>query len=382
MSEKRNYYDILGVSKNASEEEIKAAYRKLAKKYHPDLNPNDPSCTEKLKEVNEAYSVLSDKQKKSNYDNFGSADGFAGANGGGFGGFGGSGFSGSFGGFEDLFGSVFGNMFGGGRERGGHSGPAPIKGQDIDVKVSISFAESLYGAKRTVRVTKQKACEHCKGTGAKNGTSFETCSSCKGSGRIQVQRSTMFGQMVTESICTSCGGSGKKVKDKCDKCGGYGSSRITVDQEIDIPAGVEEGQVVIVSGEGNAGKNGGPNGDIRVFLNIEKSKVYTRRGIDLYVDVPVPFTMALMGGEIPLVLPNGETTIITIGELTQSGSTQILRGKGSKELNRNNYGNIYVRLVVEMPKNLSKSQKKMIEELSQTFADKDYSKYNDFLKLN
>ena len=268
----RDYYEILGVNKTASEEEIKSAYRRLAKKYHPDLNPNDPTAGEKLKEVNEAYSVLSDKQKRSNYDNFGSADGFAGASGGGFGGFGGAGFSG-FSGFEDIFGGMFGDIFGGGR-KSRQSGPSPIKGQDIDVKVNISFAESLYGATRTVRVTKNKACDDCKGTGAKNGNDFETCSSCNGTGRIRKTQNTMFGAMSTESICTACAGSGKKIKNKCSTCGGYGYSRVTVDEKIDIPGGVEEGQVLIISGHGNAGKNGGPAGDILVgVINLVSSQI-------------------------------------------------------------------------------------------------------------
>ena len=378
MANNRDYYEILGVSKSASEEEIKSAYRKLAKKYHPDLNPNDPSAGEKLKEVNEAYAVLSDKQKRSNYDNFGSADGFAGASGGGFGGFGGSAFSG-FGGFEDIFGGMFGDIFGGGRARQ-NRGASPVKGQDIDVKVNISFAESLYGTKRTVRVTKNKACNDCHGTGAKNGTDFETCSSCNGTGRIRKTQNTMFGAMSTESVCTACGGTGKKVKNKCTTCGGYGYSRETVEEEIDIPGGVEEGQVLIVSGHGNAGKNGGPAGDIRVFLNIEKSRIFTRNGADLYVEVPLTFTTAMLGGEVELTLPDGEVQKLKIKELTQSGSTEILRGKGAKVLNGNGRGSVYIKYYVELPKSLSKSQKEQLEALSKTFSNKDFSKVNDFNK--
>lgn len=376
MANNRDYYEILGVSKTATDAEIKSAYLKLAKKYHPDLNPNDSSAGEKLKEVNEAYAVLSDKQKRSNYDNFGSADGFMGANGGGFGGFN-SGFSG-FGGFEDIFGGVFGDIFGG--ARGKSNGASPIKGQDIDVKVNITFAESLYGATRVIRVTKNKACEKCSGTGAKNGTDFETCSTCKGSGRIRQTKQTMFGAMSTETVCTVCGGTGRKVKNKCETCGGYGYSRVTIDEKIDIPGGVEEGQVLIVSGKGNAGKNGGPAGDIRVFLNVEKSRMFVRKGSDLYVDIPVPFTMALLGGEIPLILPNNEKVVLKIKEGTQTGTAEILRGKGAKVLHSSQTGNIYIKYVVELPKNLSKTQKTMVEELSKTLSNKDYIKYNDYLK--
>lgn len=379
MSEKRDYYDILGVSKGASDEEIKTAYRRLAKKYHPDLNPNDPTAGEKLKEVNEAYSVLSDKQKRSNYDNFGSADGFAGASGGGFGGFGGSGFNG-FGGFEDIFGSVFGNMFGGGGRTS--RGPQAMKGQDIDVKVNISFAESLFGAKRTIRVTKQEECSACKGTGAKGGTAVETCSTCGGSGKIRATQNTMFGQMVTEKVCSSCGGKGKIIKEKCGTCAGSGYKRVTVDEEVEIPGGIDEGQLVVLSGKGNAGRNGGPNGDIRVFLNIEKSKIFTRKGFDLYAEVPIPLTIAMLGGKVNITLPNGEEETLVIKENTQTGATEILRGKGSKVLNKNAYGNIYIKYFVELPKSLNKAQKELIRNLAEGLEDKDYTKFNDFNRKN
>lgn len=376
MSEKRDYYDILGVSKTASDDEIKAAYRKLAKKYHPDLNPNDPSAGEKLKDVNEAYSVLSDKQKRSNYDNFGSADGFAGASGGGFGGFGGSGF----GGFEDIFGSVFGNMFGGGTRS--QRGPAPLKGQDIDIKVDISFYESLVGAKRTVRVTKQEECKSCKGTGAKGGTAMETCTTCHGSGKVRTTQNTMFGQMVTENVCPTCGGKGKTIKEKCTECSASGYKRVTVEEEIEIPGGIDEGQLVILSGKGNAGRNGGPNGDIRVFVNIEKSRTYVRKGYDLYLEVPVPLTTAILGGKVDITLPSGEVQTLIIKENTQSGTAEIIRGKGSKVLNKNAYGNIYIKYYVELPKNLSKNQKEFIKDLAETLSDKDYPKVSDFKRNN
>lgn len=381
MPNNKDYYDILGVSKSASEEEIKTAYRKLAKKYHPDLNPGDPSCAEKLKEVNEAYSVLSDKQKRSNYDNFGSADGFAGASGGGFGGFS-QGFGGGFGGFEDLFSGVFEGMFGGAGRTRSQSGPTPLRGQDIDVKVNITFEESLFGAKRTVRVTRQKECSACGGSGAKDASSVEVCSTCHGTGRVRQVKNTMLGQMVTENVCTSCGGKGKKIKEKCASCGGAGQKRVTEDVEVEIPGGVEEGQVVIVSGKGNAGVNGGEAGDLRVFLNVERSKIYLRKGADLYVDIPVPVTMAITGGTIFLMLPNGEKEKLTIKELTQNGDAAILRGKGAKVLNRNAFGNIYIKFTIELPKNMSKAQKQIIEELSKTIDDSLYSKYSSFVKDN
>jgi len=360
VANNRDYYEILGVSKTASEDEIKSAYRRLAKKYHPDLNPNDPTAGEKLKEINEAYAVLSDKQKRSNYDNFGSADGFAGASGGGFGGFGGGAFSG-FSGFEDIFGGMFGDIFGGGR-RGSQRGASPLKGQDIDVKINITFAESLYGTTRKVKVTRNRACDDCKGTGAKGGTEFENCSTCAGTGRVRKTQNTMFGQMSTESVCTVCGGTGRKIKTKCSVCGGQGYSRETVEETIEIPGGVEEGQVVILSGKGNAGKNGGPAGDIRVFLNIESNPNFIRKGADLYAEVPVMFNLALLGGEIPFVLPNGEQVTLKIKECTQNGTTEILRGKGAKVLNGSGSGNIYIKYVIKLPRSLSKEQKRLITE--------------------
>ena len=379
MANNKNYYDILGVDKNASDEDIKSAYRKLAKKYHPDLNPGDASCAEKLKEVNEAYSVLSDKQKRQNYDQFGSAEGFAGGSGGGFGGFGD--FSSGFGGFSDIINDMFGGMFGGGGGRArGSSGPAPVQGADIDVKVNISFKESCFGTKRTIKVTRNESCSQCRGTGAKNGTEFETCSSCRGSGKVRVTRSTILGQMVTEQICTDCAGSGKKIRTKCDACSGRGTNRVTKDIEVTIPGGIEQGQVLYLRGQGEAGKNGGPAGDIRIILNIEPSRIYTRQGADLFVDLPIPFTLALSGGIVDLPMIDGAIYKLAIPELTQPNTVLTIRGKGAKVLNREAYGSIYVKIIVEMPKNLSKDQKKKIVELSEEFEKRDFPKSYDFTK--
>lgn len=379
MANNKNYYDILGVDKNASDEDIKSAYRKLAKKYHPDLNPGDTSCAEKLKEVNEAYSVLSDKQKRQNYDQFGSAEGFAGGSGGGFGGFGD--FSSGFGGFSDIINDMFGGMFGGGGGRTrGASGPAPVQGADIDVKVNVSFKESCFGTKRTIKVTRNESCSQCRGTGAKNGTEFETCSSCRGSGKVRVTRSTILGQMVTEQICTDCAGSGKKIKTKCDACSGRGTNRVTKEIEVTIPGGIEQGQILYLRGQGEAGKNGGPAGDIRIILNIEPSRIYTRQGADLFVDLPIPFTLALSGGVVDLPMVDGAIYKLTIPELTQPNTVLTIRGKGAKVLNRDAYGSIYVKVIVEMPKNLSKDQKKKIAELSDEFEKRDFPKSYDFTK--
>ena len=373
----KDYYEILGVSKNASDDEIKSAYRKLAKKYHPDLNPGDKSCEQKLKEVNEAFSVLSDKQKRSNYDQFGSADGFAGASGGGFGGFGD--FSG-FGGFEDIINNMFGGMFGGGsRQRGGAT---PVRGQDLYAKVDISFAESLYGTKRTVRVNRNEACSECKGTGAHNGTEFTTCSSCNGSGRVKKRQNTMFGQMISESICTDCGGTGKKIKTKCSYCGGSGYKRVSKDIEVEIPGGIEEGQQIHLKGQGEAGRNGGQTGDLIISVKIKESVIYTRKGADLFVDCHIPFTTAILGGEIPLSLPNGDIYSLKIPEDTQTDTVLMIKGKGSKVLNRESYGNIYAKIVVELPKSVSREQSKILKNLAESFGDRDYPRSTAFRKKN
>ena len=371
----KDYYEILGVSKSASDEEIKSAYRKLAKKYHPDLNPGDKSCEQKLKEVNEAYAVLSDKQKRSNYDQFGSADGFAGASGGGFGGFGD--FSG-FGGFEDIINNMFGGMFGGGsRQRGGAT---PVRGQDLYAKVDISFAESLYGTKRTVRVNRNEACSECKGTGAQNGTEYTTCSSCNGTGRIKKRQNTMFGQMISESVCTDCGGTGKKIKTKCSHCGGSGYKKVTKDLDIDIPGGIEEGQQIHLKGQGEAGRNGGQTGDLIISVKIKESTIYTRKGSDLFVDCHIPFTTAILGGEIPIALPSGDIYSLKIPANTQTDSVLMIKGKGAKVLNRETYGNIYAKIVIELPKSVSKEQTKVLKALADSINEREYPRSTAFKK--
>ena len=374
MAGNKDYYDILGVSKSASDDEIKAAYRKLAKKYHPDLNPNDPTAGEKLKEVNEAYAVLSDKQKRSNYDQFGSADGM-GAGAGGFGGF--EGFSGGFGGFGG-FEDIINNMFGGGSRRS--SGPTRVDGNDLQMRLDLSFEESVLGTKKTIHLTRHETCDACKGTGAKNGTEYETCKTCNGTGRMKVTQNTLFGRMMTETVCTDCGGTGKKIKTRCEKCGGKGQIKTSKDIEVNIPGGIENGQTITLRGYGEAGRNGGRQGDLYILVSVKPHKLYKRQGNNLYMDVFVPFTDALLGTKLSIPCVDGSVYNLTIPELTQPDTIMCVKGKGSKILNRTTFGDMYVTIKIEMPKNLSRTDKQKLTEIASSIGINGYTKSKEFKK--
>ena len=370
MAEK-DYYSILGVNKNANDDEIKKAYRQMAKKYHPDLNPGDASAAEKLKEVNEAYEVLSDKTKRSNYDTYGSANGpqFGGA-GGGFSGFSGGGF----GGFEDIF-NMFGESFGFGGGR--RNANAQQQGQDIEVNVTLTFVEAAFGCKKSINLTRSETCEMCHGTGAKNGTELQTCSRCHGSGRVQQVSNTMFGQMMTETVCPVCHGKGKEIKEKCSSCNGAGVIRKSRTIEVNIPAGINNDQVLTLHGQGEAGRNGGPAGDLLLVIKVAPHKVLKREGYDVFVDVPISFTESLLGTKINIPGIN-ETLTLTIPELTQSGTVIMLRGKGTKILNKSGYGDLYAKIIVEMPKSLTKDEKKIVEALDKSINKNNYTKRKQF----
>jgi len=367
----QDLYAVLGVSKTATEDEIKKAYRKLAKKYHPDLHPGDKEAEAKFKEVNDAYEVLGDAQKRSNYDRFGNADGsnFSDFFGGGSGGFSG-GFSGDFG---DIFGDIF-SAFGGGSKTSRQS----VKGEDINDSITITLKESAFGVNKELKVNKLETCSHCSGTGAKNGTDFQTCPDCGGSGRVRFQQSTIFGTTIRESHCSTCNGTGKKIKEKCSECSGKGYNRVSRIVTVKVPAGINQDQVLRMRGEGNAPTSKGVNGDLNIKINIEKDKMLVREGFDILLTVYVPFTTLLLGGTITIPTLEGKYDL-QIKELTQAGTVMRLKGKGTKVLQRESRGDMLVTLKSECPNKLDKKVKEKLQDIEDLIKDNQYSKYSSFI---
>ena len=367
----KDYYSILGVSKTASDDEIKSAYRNLAKKYHPDINKEE-GAQDKFKEISEAYSVLSDKTKRANYDQFGSADGPQ-----GFGGGAGGGFSGFEGGFEDIF-----NFFGGAFGRGGR-GAQREQGADITTDMTITFEESAFGVEKEISLNRPEKCSHCGGSGAKSGSDVVTCRDCNGSGKVQYVQNTLFGRVASMTECKTCNGTGKVIKEKCNYCRGTGLENKNVKVKVKIPAGIDDGQTIRMRGEGEqvSSTNGIP-GDLHINIKVQPHKLLVRKDFNLYVDVYVPFTTLLLGGEMEVPTLKGTTTI-DIKPLTQSNTKYTLKGKGIKYLRGFGSGDLIVTLKGEMPKNLDKSAKKLIKELENNISKSDYPKtetYNKKLK--
>ncbi|MBE5736842.1 MAG: molecular chaperone DnaJ [Clostridiales bacterium] len=361
----KDYYEILGVSKDATQDDIKKAYRTLVKKYHPDLHPNDPQCAEKFKEINEANEVLSDEKKRKNYDTFGSADGNA-----GFGGFGGNGGFGGFSDFGDIFGDIFGG-FGGGRSRA----QTKTKGDDVTVEISMSFLDAAKGCRREVVYTRNEPCAACKGTGAKGGTAYKTCEKCGGTGQVQYTSSNGFFRSVSVKPCDECKGTGKKILENCKECNGKGYSRASTKVTLDIPAGADTGSYIRKVGFGQASTNGGPAGDLIIVIKVEPSKIFKRKNFDLYVQVPISFRTATLGGKVKVPLID-ETLDYTIPEGTQSGKVFFVRGKGIKT-NRG-IGDLYIEVVVEVPTRITKEQKKILEELEKSTDIKQCSRMKQY----
>ena len=370
MADKRDYYEVLGVNKGASDDEIKKAYRKLAKKYHPDLNKDNPQAEEKFKEAAEAYEVLSDSEKRSRYDQFGHAGVDPNA------GFGGGGYGGGFGGFDvgDIFESFFGGGFGGGG-RSRRNGPQ--RGSDIQQAVELTFEEAAFGCKRKVNIIRAENCEECSGSGAKKGTSPVKCPKCNGTGQMRSVQNTPFGQFASTTTCNACGGRGTTISDPCPKCNGSGHIRKPRELEVNIPAGIDHGQTVSVRGQGEAGLRGGPAGDLLITVYVKKNNMFTRDGNNVLVDVPITFVQATLGCEIEIPTIDGKVTH-RIPEGTQHGTKFRFKEKGIPSIRNGVRGDQYVRIIVEVPKNLSSRQREILEEFAQESNEKNYNQRKKF----
>ena len=367
---KRDYYEVLGVEKGASAEEIKKAYRKNAMKYHPDRNPGDKTAEEKFKELGEAYEVLSDDEKRSRYDQYGHAGvdpnfGAGGFNGGGFGGFGG---------FD--FGDIFGEFFGGGGRRSSTQN-VPMRGENVGVRLEVTFEEAAFGTEKQVSAQRIENCSACSGTGSADGT-VETCSYCRGAGQVRTTRNVMGMTMQTTSECPQCGGRGKVIKNPCSTCRGKGKVRRTQKINVKIPAGVDHGQSVRVRGEGCVGSNGGPNGDLLVEISIRRHSVFQRYGQDVLCEVPITFTQAALGGEIEVPTLDGKTKF-DLPEGTQTGREFVLNGIGIPYVNNTRRrGNQRFTVVVETPTKLNKEQKELLQKLEDSIDGKSSPKRKKF----
>lgn len=376
---KRDYYEVLGISKGASDDEIKKAYRKLAKQYHPDLNPNDAEAEAKFKEVNEANEVLSDPDKRRKYDQFGHAGidpsygGGGGASYGGFSGFGGDG------GIDlgDIFDSVFGGGFGGFGGSRSSNVNAPKRGSDITVRLEISFMEACKGLNGSIDISRTEDCDVCGGSGAAAGSTPTTCPECNGTGQVRVQQRTILGSMTTVRPCTRCGGKGKIIDNPCASCRGTGKAQKRRKVSVNIPAGVENGEVLTVQGQGNVGTNGGPKGNLNIRVEIKPDSVFTREGNNIWVDVPISFAQAALGAEITVPTIDGNMQY-TIPEGTQTGTVFKIKGKGVPYFRRDGRGDHMVRVIVEIPTKLTKKQRQDIEDFDKTLGDKNYEKKKSF----
>ncbi|WP_226583159.1 molecular chaperone DnaJ [Halobacillus litoralis] len=347
---KRDYYEVLGLSKDASKDEIKKAYRKLARKYHPDVSEEE-NASEKFKEAKEAYETLSDQQKRAQYDQFG----HAGPNQGGFGGFGGG--AQDFGGFGDIFDMFFG---GGGRRRDPN---APRKGADLQYTMTLQFEESIFGKSTDIEIPTEEECDTCDGSGAKPGTTPETCSHCQGTGQVNEEQNTPFGRVVNRRVCHHCQGSGKIIKDKCNTCGGDGRVNTRKKIHLDIPAGIDDGQQIRVQGKGEEGANGGPAGDLFVVIRVQPHEFFQREGDHIFCEIPLTFTQAALGDEIEVPTVHGNVKL-KVPAGTQTGKTFRLKEKGAPNVHGRGQGDQHVKMKVITPKNLTERQKELLREFN------------------
>lgn len=368
--QKKDLYEVLGLQKGASADEIKRAYRKLAKKYHPDLNPDNKEAEDNMKEVNGAYEILSDAEKKARYDQFGHAgvDPSYGA-GGGYNQYGG--------GFEDFdLGSIFDNFFGGGmNQQARKSGPR--RGETIQVNVTLTFEEAAFGCSKDVSVTRIEQCDSCGGSGAKKGTHAETCPDCHGSGQVKTAQRTVFGTFQSTAPCSRCRGTGKIIKDPCDECKGSGLLRKTRTLSIKIPAGIDNGQTVSLRGEGNAGANGGAAGDVYVTVSVRPHEMFKRRGQDVMIDMPVTFVQATLGATLTVPTIDGKITY-DMPEGTQPETVFRIKGKGIPNINGKGRGDHFVKVKIEIPKNLTAEQRETLKSFDDSVGDNHYKEKKGF----
>ena len=370
--QKRDYYEVLGVSRGASEDEIKKAYKKMARKYHPDLNPGDKEAEEKYKADTEAYEVLSDSNKRARYDQYGHAgvDPNFGAGGAGFdGGF-------DFGDLGDIFGSFFGGGFGGGRRTNPN---APQRGESISMSVTISFGEAAFGCEKAVTVERMETCDTCHGNGCAPGTSPEVCPDCHGTGTVQVRRQTPMGVFATSAPCSKCGGKGRIIHQPCKDCRGTGFIRRRKTSQASIPAGIDNGQTISIRGQGNAGKNGGPAGDLLITISVRPHELFRREGTSVLCEAPITFAQAVLGAELEIPTIDGKVKY-TLPEGTQSGTTFLLKGKGIPSLNGRGRGDQYVTVYIETPRNLNKEQKEALKKFAESVGENNYAERKKFFK--
>lgn len=370
MSDKRDYYEVIGLNRGASDDEIKKAYRKLAKKYHPDLNPNDKEAEAKFKEINEAYEVLSDKDKRARYDQFGHAgvdsSYGAGASGGN-----------PFGDDIDL-GDIFSSFFGGfGGTRRQSNPNTRRRGSDAEATISISFEESAKGCKKEVSYNNIDECNECSGTGAEKGTTPKTCTACNGTGQMRINQRTPFGVMQTVRTCERCHGQGKVIEKPCKKCSGNGRVRKKTTIEVTIPAGIDDGQILNVRGKGNAGSNGGPSGDLHLYVSVRPHPIFERKGDDVWCELPVTFTQATLGAEVVVPTLYGKVSY-NIHEGTQPGDVFKLKGKGIAHIHSKGMGDQFVKVSIEVPRNISSKQKELLRQFEESLDDKNYQRRKGF----